>query len=95
MKCKDTENQLSDRNLVIGEAARKSPDKVQPEYRKMLLQGAYIRESLSHLQLRLPLDSTLLGDLSFHNPAKRQKSNSTTAVQNATKKMVPHCVDLP
>ena len=31
VKSKDTYNQFSDRNLVIGEAARKYLDKVQPE----------------------------------------------------------------
>ena len=90
--CKDTNNQLTDRDIVIGETTRNALKPLTPEKQRYVMLGirSFYKAAISHLQTALPFNNELLRALSCMNPKKRTAQSSQVWIQTMAKKLQPH-----
>ena len=83
IECKDVSLQLADKDVVIGDRARKGLDELPRDQQKNVMLGirSFFMTTISYLQAKLPLDNQLLRQLGCLNPVKRTKS-STVSIES-------------
>ena len=80
IKCKDVNNHLADKDIVIGDEARKELSKLSDDQKRKVMLGVhrFYSTTVSYLQEKLPLDNKLLRQLGCLNPMKRKDSTASS-----------------
>lgn len=89
--CQDTQSQLSDKELVTGDATQKAMENLPPENRKKVLLGirSFYLATISYLQMKLPLSNDLLRALGCLNPKKRHSSSTVSSIGTLARELQP------
>ena len=84
IECKDVSLQLSDKDVVIGDRARKGLDELPRDQQKIVMLGirSFFTTTISYLQAKLPLDNQLLRQVGCLNPVKRTKSSTVSSIES-------------
>ena len=91
IECKDVSLQLADKDVVIGDRARKGLDELPRDQQKNVMLGirSFFMTTISYLQAKLPLDNQLLRQLRCLNPVKRTKSSTVSSIESVACTLQP------
>ena len=86
----DPDNQLADKDLIIGSDTRKCLQGMSRDKQKTILLGirSFLQKSISYLQGKLPLSNALLRKLSCLNPLKR-KDKTSLEIRYVSERLLP------
>ena len=91
IKYKDVNLQLAEKDIVIGDKARKGLIELPCAQQKKVILGicTFYSTTVSYLQEKLPLDNKLLRQLGCLNPMKRKKDSTVSSIKSIASAIQP------